>query len=101
MAQKKQLSKEEGAKLKSLFAQYDAANQEEEKAQKVIEKSGKVKSATCKALMDEFGAGPYIRGGQPHTIVKREFKNKETGAVTSTTFYFRGPKDAEGIEVPS
>jgi len=99
MAKKPEMSKEDREKLKKLIAQYDLADQEEAKAKAVADKSSKLKAKTCEELFHAFGAGPYIRSGLPLTIVKREWKNKETGAVTSTSFYFRGPKESEGIEI--
>lgn len=99
MAEKKDLTKEEREKLRKLFAEYDLAEQEETKAQAVVDRSGKLKSKKCEEILAAFGGGPFVRSGVSLKIVRREWKNKETGAVTKTSYYLRGPQEVEGIEV--
>lgn len=94
------------ATLKKLFADYDKAEKAYDETKAALEKHGATKETLVQKIAEVGGTGPYTHGGRVMTITKREYKSKvtqpdgtEAEVVTSTSWFFRGPKESETIEV--
>jgi hypothetical protein len=67
--------------LKTLFANYEAANLELEAAKKVVEEKEHSRSDIVKAIYEAAGKGPFTFKGEQKTVV-----------IRGETYFFRSPK---------
>lgn len=76
------------ADMKKMFEAVDAAQEGMNAAQSSLDEAADKRSAAVKRIHDEIGTGPFEYKGQTLTIRKRDTKDKDTGAVVSTNYFF-------------
>lgn len=82
------MSQDEKQALRSLFEEYDVAENDLAMAKAMVEKEMDKRSAVLQKIMDAAGPGPYNRNGALLKIVKR-----------GNTLFFRGKGQSDAIDI--
>lgn len=82
------MSQDEKQALRSLFEEYDVAEEALRVAKERVEYEMEQRSKVLQKIMDAAGPGPYNRGGNLLKIVKR-----------GSTLFFRGKGQSDAIDI--